>query len=437
MKALLRREGFEDNVRPFLAGLARLDHHQLNATVAAIENGGIDVEGEAGDRATVIDLARAGFVEIACAGGAVTLTPVREDFALPGAEADLEASWRASRFLCIQVEGGTLVASTPLGPCKAKLHDPQALHFLHALASPASGRQAAEAAGLGNRAPGVLGALAHAGLVLPCDADGRTEEDIEPHRRQWDFHELLFHARSRLGRSGMQVGATWQFRGDIPEPPAVRENPWADRAIPLYRPAILSRDMSLWDAMESRRSIRSYSALPLSSMELGEFLWRTMRIRSRIPTPEGELISRPYPNGGGLYEQELYVTIDACADIPRGFYYYDALQHALCHVREPDADMAMLIEEAVNATGRSGHPQILFTIASRFDRFNWKYSAMAYAAQLKNVGVIYQTMYLVATAMGLGACALGLGNSDRFARMSGRDWLEEGSIGEFMIGRPR
>lgn len=98
--------------------------------------------------------------------------------------------------------------------------------------------------------------------------------------------------------------------------------------------------------------------------------------------------------------------------------------------------MEALIAEAAGATGHTGHPQILFTIASRFDRFNWKYSGMAYAAQLKNVGAIYQTMYLVATAMGLGGCALGLGNSDRFARITGRDWLEEGSIGEFMIGRP-
>ena len=94
------------------------------------------------------------------------------------------------------------------------------------------------------------------------------------------------------------------------------------------------------------------------------------------------------------------------------------------------------IEEAVSATAGLGRPQILFTIASRFGGFNWKYSAMCYAAQLKNVGAIYQTMYLVATAMGLGACGLGLGNADRFARMTGHDYATEGSIGEFMIGRP-
>jgi len=143
-------------------------------------------------------------------------------------------------------------------------------------------------------------ALAHALLILPCDDNGRTTDETEPHRRQWDAHDLAFHAQSRLGRSGVQVGATWSYRGEIPEPPAIRDNPWGGAAIPLYRPAALSRDLSLFEAMETRRSIRQYSAYPLTAAELGEFLFRTMRIRSRMPMPDGsEYVSRPYPNGGG------------------------------------------------------------------------------------------------------------------------------------------
>jgi SagB-type dehydrogenase family enzyme len=84
----------------------------------------------------------------------------------------------------------------------------------------------------------------------------------------------------------------------------------------------------------------------------------------------------------------------------------------------------------------TGRPQILITITSRFARFNRKYSGMSYAAQLKNIGAIYQTMYLVATAMGLGGCALGLGNPDRFCRIASIDYLREGSLGEFMLGKP-
>ena len=52
-------------------------------------------------------------------------------------------------------------------------------------------------------------------------------------------------------------------------------------------------------------------------------------------------------------------------------------------------------------------PQILITIAARFGRVSWKYSSLAYALILKDVGVLTQTLYLMATDMGLGGCAIG------------------------------
>ncbi|MEV4578534.1 nitroreductase family protein [Nonomuraea jabiensis] len=64
----------------------------------------------------------------------------------------------------------------------------------------------------------------------------------------------------------------------------------------------------------------------------------------------------------------------------------------------------------------------------------WKYEGMGYALTLKHVGVLYQTLYCVATAMGLAACGLGSGDSAAFAEATGRDPLEECAVGEFMIG---
>lgn len=438
MKAELRREGFEANLLPFLHGLHTLDHGALEATVAALEQDGLDLDGDT--PAVVLRLARAGFVEFSMGGGALTLTPSREDFTLPAA-VKIGGRWKVSKFLSITPGAAPaphgLVAQSPLADCKIRIHDNRILHLLQAMVEPVVAADIMTSLGFGDEGAAIIAALAHALVILPCDDGGRTIDETDPLRKMWDPHDLIFHARSRLGRSGVRTGATWAFRGDIPEPSPTRENPWAANAIALYRPHLLSRDMSLFEAMETRRSIRHYSANPLTLLELGEFLFRAMRVRGQVWMPDGShYLSRPYPNGGAMYEQELFVTIDACADLRRGVYYYDAVQHALCPVAEPSPDMEALIDEAAGATAYIGRPQILFTIASRFERFNWKYSGMAYAAQLKNIGVIYQTMYLVATAMGIGGCGLGLGNSDRFARLTGRPWLEEGSIGEFMIGRP-
>ena len=53
---------------------------------------------------------------------------------------------------------------------------------------------------------------------------------------------------------------------------------------------------------------------------------------------------------------------------------------------------------------------ILLVLTARFQRVSWKYELIAYATILKGVGVLYQTMYLVATAMRLAPCAIGAGD---------------------------
>ena len=94
-----------------------------------------------------------------------------------------------------------------------------------------------------------------------------------------------------------------------------------------------------------------------------------------------------------------------------------------------------LLEEAA-ATARIAPDslQVLVILTSRFERIAWKYESIAYALTLKHVGVVYQTMYLAATAMNLAPCALGCGDSDLFARAAGTDYYVETSVGEFLLG---
>jgi SagB-type dehydrogenase family enzyme len=82
-----------------------------------------------------------------------------------------------------------------------------------------------------------------------------------------------------------------------------------------------------------------------------------------------------------------------------------------------------------------GLPQILITMAARFDRISWKYSSIAYSLILKDVGVLLQTLYLMATNIGLGGCAIGSNNIDLFAKMTGIEFHVEGPVGQFALGR--
>ena len=85
--------------------------------------------------------------------------------------------------------------------------------------------------------------------------------------------------------------------------------------------------------------------------------------------------------------------------------------------------------------GESAAPQILITIAARFGRTSWKYSSIAYSLILKDVGVLIQTLYMMATDLGLGGCAIGIANIDLFAKMTGIEFHVEGPVGQFAIGR--
>ena len=145
--------------------------------------------------------------------------------------------------------------------------------------------------------------------------------------------------------------------------------------------------------------------------------------------------ARPYPSGGSSYELELYLAVANCAGLARGFYHYDADRHALVPISGSTHQLDAQLAAAEFAMDAPAIPQILITIAARFDRVSWKYSSIAYALILKDVGVLTQTLYLMATDMGLGGCAIGSIDIDLFAKMTGIEFHVEGPVGQFALGR--
>jgi SagB-type dehydrogenase family enzyme len=214
----------------------------------------------------------------------------------------------------------------------------------------------------------------------------------------------------------------------------------------LYRPDLRrleETDPPLARVQEARRSIRVYGARPLTARQLGEFLYRVGRVadywQDELPTARGSVrvaaAARPYPAAGGLYELDLYVLVNRCDDLDPGLYWHDAGHHCLRPSPAEPADLdGLLADASLSTTIPREQLQVVIVIAARFQRIAWKYASIAYSLILKDVGVLYQTMYLVATAMGLAPCGVGCGNADLFARAAGLDYYAETSVGEFMLG---
>jgi oxazoline/thiazoline dehydrogenase len=149
-----------------------------------------------------------------------------------------------------------------------------------------------------------------------------------------------------------------------------------------------------------------------------------------------EVADRPYPSGGALHELEIYPLITRCEGIAPGLWHYAAAAHALERVTGSDPATAALVAAARAAGVMASDPQVVLIVTARFGRVMWKYHGMAYSLIMKHVGVLYQTIYLVATAMGLAVCGLGGGDGLDFAAASGLPYHAEGSVGELIVGTP-
>lgn len=380
-----------------------------------------------------------------------TLVPVSFSSDSPSQSIAPDQQYKLSRFVYARVEKGEAVLESPLCHGRIVLHDWRATALTHMLAQPQRLEE------LNGQIPGLtieavdqlMTLLLNARMLSEINDAGQAVQDEEPSLQSWEFHDLLFHSRSRKGRHDSPVGSTYRLVGQLDPPPALKP-PSAHEVIELSRPnleRLKCEDPPFALIQETRRSIRQYDAKPITARQLGEFLYRVGRVtecaEQEITTPRGavrmEFAHRPYPGGGALYELELYTAINACANLAGGLYHYAPRDHRLEKLSDRTQGVDELLLGASQATTiPSKHLQVLIVITARFQRFSWKYESMAYALILKNVGVLYQTMYLVATAMGLAPCGVGCGDADLFSRAAGTDYYDETSVGEFLLGsKPR
>jgi SagB-type dehydrogenase family enzyme len=349
-----------------------------------------------------------------------------------------------SRFAYLRRRGKEMVLESSRAGALFRISDPKIASALATLSEPQKVSRYREKRDF----PG----LEILGLLLDCqilfklrlgDVDGQRASEGDPNLVLWDFHDLLFHTRSTEGRQANPLGGLYSYSDLMAPLPAVRP-PWPGQ--PIHLNSAASSPTSFASLLDERRSIRDFDdEHPVTLAELGVLLQTAARVRAKWTDradmadegPEVSYASRPYPSGGAAYELELYLVVNTCEGLKRGFYHYDAERHALMSIDVASETLDAQLADAEFAIGASAFPQILIVIAARFGRVSWKYSSVAYSLILKDVGVLTQTLYLTATDMGLGGCAIGTNNIDRFARMTGLDFFIEGPVGQFALGRGR
>jgi SagB-type dehydrogenase family enzyme len=396
-------------------------------------------------------LARSGFLEYRLAPARshrdlIVIEPQMQDYWPQAAKLGNSDIIVLSRFAYLRRRGQEMVLESPRSGALFRICDSKIAVSLARLASPQKISQF-------RKSPGFPG-MEILTLLLDCQILFKVGSESDDNLRLvegdgdlllWDFHDLLFHTRSTEGRQANPVGGLYPGAGLIRLPPAVRP-PWPGEKIDLSSQASRSDEMPSRFAklLIERHSTREFDdARPIALAELARFLGCAARVRSKWTSnfgTEGEASEesyalRPYPSGGASYELELYLTVADCDGLARGFYHYDADQHALTAINVDSQQIKAQLVSAQFAMGVATVPQVLITITARFGRVAWKYSSIAYSLILKDVGALLQTLYLTATDLGLGGCAIGTNNIDLFSKMTGLQFHVEGPVGQFALGR--
>lgn len=269
-------------------------------------------------------------------------------------------------------------------------------------------------------------------LAFFVDAEALVScQTLEADASRWEFHDVLFHGRSRWGGHLNGYGATWRFGS---QPAKIKPGPSASARSRIA----LSRDHTerrhtFTEVLASRRTIRTHGPNIITKAQLSGFLQRTAELRLTHGVDAGGGKLGAFPSGGNLHELEIFPIIGRCAEITRAAYWYDRFNHQLDYCSVDDDYVARILDLARRGMQQDDEPQVLLVICSRMERVQAKYESMAYALTLKNLGVLLQTMYLVATDMGLAPCALGGGPPTFRYERSGHIYNET-CIGEFALG---
>ncbi|MFZ1150211.1 MAG: SagB family peptide dehydrogenase [Xanthobacteraceae bacterium] len=442
-------DGYSVGLGTFSAGAAeRAQDLRVGLPLASFASGGRETDKEI--RLLVRRLARHGLLEYRVARSRndddqIIIEPQAPDYWPRTPQLGNADVLVLSRFAYLRRRGNEMVLESPRAGALFKICDPKIATAIAMLSSPQQIKQLRRQDGF----PGVelLALLVDCQILFKIDAasqSGLRPAEGDDNLVLWDFHDLLFHTRSTEGRHGNPLGGVYPYAGVISPLPAVRPR-WPGKKIDLRKfAAAHSQPISpVAKLLRERHSTRSFDdQRPITLAELSRFLDSTARVLSRGKSridladagPVIEYAVRPYPSAGASYELELYLAVNKCEGLARGFYHYDAGGHTLVLIGPGTPEFEALLTGAEFAMDTPAAPQILITIAARFGRISWKYSSIAYALILKDVGVLMQTLYMMATDMGLGGCAIGITNIDLFAKMTGIEFYVEGPVGQFAIG---
>lgn len=153
--------------------------------------------------------------------------------------------------------------------------------------------------------------------------------------------------------------------------------------------------VSLEEAVQKRRSVRSFSARELDRPLISQLLWAAQGITSQKPLPG----LRAAPSAGALYPLETYAVTK------EGVFSYLPKEHALR--KTLDGDLRGKLAGAALGQGSVSGAPLDIVLCAVYPRITGKYGRRGVRYAHMEAGHIAQNIHLQAAALGLGSVPIG------------------------------
>lgn len=196
-------------------------------------------------------------------------------------------------------------------------------------------------------------------------------------------------------------------------------------------PPSFGQDISIWEVMKRRRSVRDFGEEPLSIADLAQILWASQGI-----TQETQGIGlRTAPSAGALYPVETYVVVNNVSELEQGIYHYAVEAQELEQLKK--GDFRTPIARAALDQELAYVANAVFVWTAIFDRSKWKYKQRAYRYVYLDAGHIAQNVALSAVALGLGSCQIAALYDEEANVLLGVDGINESTIYMTAVGKQK
>jgi len=177
----------------------------------------------------------------------------------------------------------------------------------------------------------------------------------------------------------------------------------AREVIKLPEPRKTGR-VSVEEAINSRRSRRSYKNEPISLNEISQLCWAAQGITEPIYK------FRAAPSAGALYPLEIFLVVGN-SEIEAGIYHYSPSTHSLGLVKEGDYREDLCEASLGQSAVEEGALSIVITAI--YERTMKKYGERGIRYVHMEAGHVAQNVYLQAEALGLGTVSIGAFYDDK------------------------